>query len=100
MRLAVFTDLGVWQPWGGRAPSRRRDAVGDRSQAGGGEQDACPGTQALISERTYPHWSWSGWVCDHQHRFETVLVWGVREQTLGRLGGRTHQANVLTAASP
>jgi len=51
VRLAVFTELGVWQPWGGRAPSRRRDAVGDRSQAGGGEQDACPGTPGPLFPR-------------------------------------------------
>lgn len=76
MRLVVFTDLGVWQPWGACSLWMQR-RLGDRSQAGRGTQGACPrDSWALISERTYPLWARSGWMRDHQHQFETVLVGG------------------------
>ena len=91
---------GVQQAWG-TCSLRTQRRLGGRSQAGRGTQDACPrDSWALISQRMYPLWARSGWMRDHQHRFETALVGGVQEQTPGRPGGRMQQADALTTPPP
>lgn len=100
MRLAFFIDLGVWQAWG-TCSLRTQRHLGGRGQAGRGTQDACPrDSWALISERTYPLCARSGWMRDHQHRFETAPVGGHPGADSGLSRGPMQQADALTTPSP